>query len=67
MWILGCIAVLLLHHIFAGIVWTLIAVRIPILPAFLTQDNAAVIGAEFRLVIVRPIAALAGITRDQGL
>ncbi len=65
--ILRSVSVLFLQHIFAGIIWTLIAVCIPILPALLAQDDSAVLGTEFRLMIVRSIATLTGITCNQGL
>ncbi len=64
-WVLGCIAVFLFHYICAGEIRTLVAETVSILPAFPAQDDAAAIGAEFRLVLVRTVAARAGLVLAQ--
>ena len=58
--ILGCVAVLLFHHVCAGKIRALVAEPVSVLPAFPTQDNAAASGAELRFVLVRTVAARAG-------
>ena len=54
--ILGCVAVLLFHHVCAGEIRALVAEPVSVFPAFPTQDDAAASGAELRFVLVRTVA-----------
>ena len=67
MWILRGVAGLLLHDILAGIVRTFVAVLIAIRPPLSAEDNAAMPRAKLRLVIIWPVAPLAGIMLNQSL
>ena len=65
--ILRGIAILLFHHILAGIIRTFIAIPISVLFPFPAKNDLTVLGAKIRLVVIRPIAALTGIIFNQSL
>ena len=59
--ILGSVPILLLHNVVTRIIRAFVTIGITVVPPFFAEDNSAAVGAEIRLVLIRPIASRTGI------